>query len=362
MVMDAVTPDAEDEANSIITDFDRDSIHTLPLLLMPLENRSLRRARLVRNVRLDIKIELYRARELGSAQIDFDDVPKYFGAESDRGTIEHDLSIIRKLAALPAFDCYSVRRALRDVGIKVDQQDAFSLTESKRRELLVHMRGLTRPLINFLYGEKGGPTLEDPKQLIELISNPDADAVRQRLVLLSDGLKVDLDDLPNMLDGFGDVFLSLAYYRGYFASVIPSLNKLTGWIEDVVVNSYMSNDKPLCDQLKRMIIIIRDVAARVSARFENFDKNTSIDWDAVTPRTFNGVRHLIEEHQASLAEVVAGLTVKMYEWEEKFPNGGGAPVKRTDFMMSDIKPGLDRLMQVELDAPSVELPSARAAA
>mgnify|MGYP005647719525 FL=1 len=256
MVMDAVTPDAEDEANSIITDFDRDSIHTLPLLLMPLENRSLRRARLVRNVRLDIKIELYRARELGSAQIDFDDVPKYFGAESDRGTIEHDLSIIRKLAALPAFDCYSVRRALRDVGIKVDQQDAFSLTESKRRELLVHMRGLTRPLINFLYGEKGGPTLEDPKQLIELISNPDADAVRQRLVLLSDGLKVDLDDLPNMLDGFGDVFLSLAYYRGYFASVIPSLNKLTGWIEEVVVNSYMSNDKPLCDQLKRMIIII----------------------------------------------------------------------------------------------------------
>ena len=52
--------------------------------------------------------------------------------------------------------------------------------------------------------------------------------------------------------------------------------------------------------------------------------------------------------------MLCGLTVKIYEWEQRFPNGGGSPDKRAEFVAADLRPGLDSLWAVERRAPRFE--------
>ena len=52
-------PDAQ-RPGSVIADFDRDSIHTLPLSVLPVSNTALSKARLIKNHRLETRIELFR--------------------------------------------------------------------------------------------------------------------------------------------------------------------------------------------------------------------------------------------------------------------------------------------------------------
>ncbi len=61
-----------------ISDTDRDSLHTLPLSILPLETPSLARARLIKNVRLNSVIELFTDKDTGSGQIDIEDLPHQF--------------------------------------------------------------------------------------------------------------------------------------------------------------------------------------------------------------------------------------------------------------------------------------------
>ena len=52
---------------------DRDSLHTLALGLIPVAHPAIKRARLVKNSRLESVIEVFRDREAGSGQLDIRD-------------------------------------------------------------------------------------------------------------------------------------------------------------------------------------------------------------------------------------------------------------------------------------------------
>ena len=47
-------------------DFDRDSLHILPLSMIPRETRGLQRARMIKNNRLESMVELFEGEEIGS--------------------------------------------------------------------------------------------------------------------------------------------------------------------------------------------------------------------------------------------------------------------------------------------------------
>ena len=57
---------------------DRDSIEVLPLSIVPLKINGLRKARIVKNSRLEGVVELFSERESGSGQIRPHDLPKVF--------------------------------------------------------------------------------------------------------------------------------------------------------------------------------------------------------------------------------------------------------------------------------------------
>jgi hypothetical protein len=267
-----------------VSDYDRDSIHTLPLGTVPIQDPGLRKARLIKNVRMETRIELYRESGMGSAQITVDEIPDFFKGATE--TLSEDMAILRKLETLNSFDCYSLRRGLRDAGIQVNSGEGLSLSSAKRRELFPFMRNLTRPLVRYIYG---GKTLDvnDTQALLDLISNPDQRAVRSRLEGMSQALGTTVEDLPNMLEDFGDVFMSLSYYRSYFVYVVPKLDMMIEWMREVSGNAMLRNDTRMQQSFKGIEQVLSFLSKNVTRRFNQFDKNIVIDWDKVTIETFN---------------------------------------------------------------------------
>ena len=154
-----------------------------------------------------------------------------------------------KLQALSSFDCYSLRRGLRDAGIAVSSGEGLSLSSAKQRELFPFMRNLTRPLIRYIYGGKQVDA-DETAALLDLISNPDQRAVRSRLMEMSQALDTTVEELPNLLEDFGDVFMSLSYYRSYFIYVIPKLDMMIEWMREVTGTSMIRNDTRMLQSFK----------------------------------------------------------------------------------------------------------------
>ncbi len=50
-------------------ELDQDALHILPLEILPVETPGLKRARLIKNVRLDSVVELFREADTGSGQV-----------------------------------------------------------------------------------------------------------------------------------------------------------------------------------------------------------------------------------------------------------------------------------------------------
>jgi hypothetical protein len=124
LALEDLAPEAAPKTE--IDDYDRDSIHTLALAALPLNTKGLKRARLIKNVRLETRIELYRAAGAGSAQIDIDSVLDFF--DGDRVLVDQDLRMLNNLAELKSFDPYSLRRGLRQIGVKLQDKEILSLS------------------------------------------------------------------------------------------------------------------------------------------------------------------------------------------------------------------------------------------
>jgi hypothetical protein len=123
-----------------------DSLHILPLSILPLETPGLRRARLIKNVRLDSVIELFYDADTGSGQVDISDLGTVFNWPDDA---EHpDAVLVSSVCQLHSYDVYTLRIQLRKLGINVEKQVALKLSKEKSDELTVYMKNFTMPLIN----------------------------------------------------------------------------------------------------------------------------------------------------------------------------------------------------------------------
>jgi 3-oxoacyl-ACP reductase-like protein len=79
---------------------DMDSLHILPLSIVPFETDGLKRAKLIKNVRFETVIEMFKDESTGSGQIKIEDVGKMFGWPE--GEVHPDQQKLARLAGLPA--------------------------------------------------------------------------------------------------------------------------------------------------------------------------------------------------------------------------------------------------------------------
>ncbi|MDP6773789.1 MAG: hypothetical protein QGI63_05920, partial [Rhodospirillales bacterium] len=193
---DVKAPDVKAE------DSDRDSLHILPLFILPLETTALKRARLIKNVRLKGVIELFEDEQAGSGQIGIENLALEFGWPEDQP--HPDLIMLRKLGLASSYDVYSLRLTLRELEIPVNNYDELRLSEEKAGELSEYMTAFTRPLIMQIFGDDD-VSIQDFEDVIALFRDPDIAKARQKLQTMADKLGVKLQDVPKFLEDYGDI-------------------------------------------------------------------------------------------------------------------------------------------------------------
>lgn len=332
-----------------IEDVDRDALHILPLSIIPFQSSSLRRARMIKNVRLESVVEFFRGEKTGSGQLDIDAV----GKEFDWERTHPDMVVLDKLGGLNSYDVYSLRILLRAHGIEIENHEDLRLSESKNQELTGYMKNFTNPLIVQIYGGND-TTIKEFRDVVGLFKNPDLEKAREKLEIMANKLEIELDQVPVFLEDYGDIFMSLAYYRQCLDHMKPTVADFMESVEDIKSNFQLKGDRLLMETCARMHSTINGRIDDISGRFESFDVNTRDMWKDLTAERFREVEAMILSHHTTIGGVLCSLSVKMRAWELLFPNKrSGGPVRRAEFIQSDMKQGIEIIQEIEDQAPKL---------
>lgn len=328
-----------------IADTDMDSLFVLPLSILPLKTPALARARLIKNQRLEGVIELFSGLDTGSGQIQVGQLPKAMGWDLDK-EIPDDLLTLRKLAVLPSYDVYSLRILLRQAGISVRDTTALRLTDAKNKELAGYMKAFTGPLIAQIYGSEG-MAITDFDDIVALFRDPDVRAARQKLKIMAERLDIDVMEIPLFLEDYGDIFLSLSYYRQCLDRLTPHLENFLGSMDILRRNWQVRNDYTLMRTCESIEKTLNDLSANIAARFETFDRQTREMWSNISAERFRQVQDMIRSYHTAIGGILCALTVKMNAWAIHFPNpGAGAPIRRGEFIMSEMRQGISEMRRL----------------
>ena len=258
-------------------DFEKDSLHILPLHIIPLETPGLGQSRMIKNVQFESMIEVFRDEEAGSGQIDPSRLSAMFGWP--KGQKHPDGVLIAKLSLLQSFDVYSLRMSLRNLGIKVDDISDLRLSETKRRELNRYMRDFTRPLIDIVYSDTDDVGISDIGDIMGSFQDQNNKAALDNLKKLSGNLKVILSKLPAFLTDYGDVFLSLAYFKDCFDDISHKTEFFLDKLARVKADAGLQGDPQIMNTVSTVEAELNELMSGISGRIETFDNHTASMWE-----------------------------------------------------------------------------------
>ncbi len=323
---------------------DRDTLHTLSLSSMPIKQPTLKRARMIKNARLDSVVEMFRDRDVGSGQIEVEKLPNELGAGS---LLPEDFRLMRRLALMPSYDVYSLRVVVRDEGIKVEDQAALRLSPAKVKELSEYMKNFTRPLMNQVYGAEATP-IETFDDVVKLFRDPDIAKARHRLNVMAAKLGIEIAAIPRFLEDFGDIFMSLSYYRQCLDHVTPIVYDFFEAVADLKKSHQMRSNIQLMAACKEMETTFSELLTSVTSRLESFNLHTKDMWEDLSAERFRKVESVIKSFHTMMGGILCAMTVKMDAWVTLFPNRrAGAPGRRADFIMNDLRHGMQRIRSYE---------------
>lgn len=325
----------------------KDSLHILPLHCIPLQTSGLKQACLIKNAKMETVVELFRGRESGSGQVYIDALPKAFPSYADQ--LKNDIPVLSSLAKLPSFDVYSLRIDLRRLGIDVDHESELTLSPVKRQELSAAMTQFTRPLIHRIYGGDNNQ-IYDLGDLIKLFTAPDRAEAMRNLQKMAETLKVNIQDIPQFIEEYGDVFLSLAYYQRGLEDILPDVEVYVGNVRAARSNYQLKSDKSTMQIFDYIERTMQTVVGSLASRLDSFQGRFKGIWQTIDYNSFQEIKRLITSNHRSLGGVLCGLAVKINLWEERFPNGTVGISTLKEFSRGEIYPGLELLRSMEEQA------------
>lgn len=299
-------------------DADRDSLHILPLSLIPLESTSLRRAKLVKNVRLESAVELFNDGTSGSGQYDISEIHSVLDIPKNSG--HPDIVILRDLGELPSYDVYALRILLREHDIPVNDFAELQISEAKKKEVANYMAIYTRPLVTHIFGDESSAEIRDASDIMNLFRNQDPRQARQNLTLLADVLQTDLMAVPRFIEDYGDIFLSISYYKNCLDKFSEGFAELNEAYENIKGSYQVKNDPRLAAACEVAISTMANHESNMRNKLNAFDNCTEELWERISAESFRQVSRLIRGEQIQLASVLCGLTVKLAGFKSRFPN------------------------------------------
>jgi hypothetical protein len=322
---------------------ERDALDKLSLSSMPLSSSTLRNARLIKNMRMETSLEILNDPISGSLQIDPKDIADVVTSN------KQDQAIIRALAALNSYDVYSLRKSLAKLGLEVEK-DALTLSDDMKDMLAQnYMAAFTRPLLESVFGI--GHDDADQRGLDKILNDSDVARVRENLKAISKKTGIAVEEIPEFLSAYSDVFLSVAYYRHNLERIRADVDRYIDWIQDLQKQRDVIASAGALNSCRRSEEYVRQLAESVSDRMSMFSKTFERFWSNINRASFDDLRRQVEETHDSLGAVLCGLMVKIRNWATEFPdNTVGSPAKRLAFVRGEMEPGLEKLKTLENEA------------
>lgn len=329
---------------------DLDLFHVLPLTGLPLEMPSLMQARMIKNQALESVVEIFRGQTTGSGQIAINDLPKQYGEAMLQS---QDFTILKRLGRLHSYDPFSLRITLRDLDLLTPGMLQINLSAEKQQQLEKFMQNFTRPLIQQVFGDST-IDIKSFEDIVNVFKAPDAEKVKQNLTKLAAQLKIDIFEIPKFLEDFSDVFLSLSYYRDTIDILEPKLTLLNDSLGELRSSYQFKQDRNIMLSCEDTVDRVNRVFVFVTGRLESFAQSTENLWANMNAENFNKVRTLVNSYHVSLGGMLCALSVKLNTWTETFPSpDSGSPMRRIEFLTSDMRRGIDRIDTLFDETPAL---------
>lgn len=327
---------------------DLDSLNVLPLSIIPFESQMLKRARLVKNSRLESMVELFSSHQSGSGQMKITDAIKEL--QERAGGSRKDVAILRKLGMLSSYDVYSLRVLLREQDIPVNDFNELKLSPEKSKELGSYMMEFTHPLIMEIYGSDD-VNIQNFDDVLKLFRNPDVKVAREKLDQMAQRLNIDILEIPSFMEDYGDIFMSLAYYKKCLADISPVVENFMHSLKEIRANWELKGNHKLMETCKELENMFVGLNAHLRLLFEEFDSHSKDFWNDVSAERFREVEALIAGYHTTIGSVLCALSVKTIAWHNLFPSRSvGGPVKRSEFIMTEMRQGTDIIRGILLAA------------
>ena len=210
--------------------------------ILPMQTTVFRRARMVKNSRLESVIEFFNGDGCGRGQIDVDGVAKFLGLE--QVPPHPDVVLLRTVAHLPSFDVYSLRILLRANGYLDRRQFGPDAVASEDR--------IAERLYGDLHPAAGGRDFR-PRHGGEQFHGycgpvprrKCRQAVRERLATMAGRLGIPIDSIPKFLEDYGDIFMSLSYYRQCLDQMLPQVQNFMEGIAMIRASHQLAQDRSI---------------------------------------------------------------------------------------------------------------------
>lgn len=147
-----------------------------------------------------------------------------------------------------SYDVYTSRMSIRQLFIPINDNEELKISDSKNRKLSKYMSEFTRPPINQVYGDYD-VKIQNIDQLIDMFKSPDQQRALENLRKLARSLKMDLQEIPNFLEDYGDIFLSLAYFKECVDRIVSNVEVFLTYINSFKYNFQL---KPYKNLLKHV--------------------------------------------------------------------------------------------------------------
>ena len=321
-----------------------DALDTLSLANIPLASNTLKNAKLIKNSRMETAVELYNDPVAGSLQIYPEDIADQIAAS------ERDQEIINQLSSLNSYDVYSLRSSLKKLGIEVVDEQSLELSDEMKESLKELTLQFTRPLIEKIFGT-GQIDVTDAGALKKVFRDPDVSRVRENLKVMTEKTGIPMVEIPKFLEEYSDVFLSVAYYKYSFDNIAAEADRMLAWLKALKESREVTSSAQTAAACKKAEEVMQFTLNSMRERLALFNKNFEMFWTHINKDSFIELREQIESNHSTMGSVLCGLSVKVRNWVNEFPdNNVGGPSTRAKYLITQLSPGIEKLLVMEKDA------------
>lgn len=319
--------------NVAVRDEDTDSLSTLPLAILPFGSVTLRGLLMVKNIHCESVVQMFRDNRAGSGHVHPDKLKQTIHEIS-----RADMDIVTKVGKLHSFDVYCLRISLRDLGIEVNDTKHLKLSKSMQAELDKYVRPFTARLTRSIFGDDSDEAANT--DVGQLLKNADPAKALDNLKLIAQKIQIDLNKVPLFLEDYGDIYLSIAYYRNILDQLEPKIENFTMAMDIITKHQQLKTNADVVATAKRMTARVEKMQDVLRGRFHLFTQSTNEMWNDMNADKFADFKKMVEDNHGAIGGILCKLDNKMDAWHQKFPSRDSAgPNRCADFLMADMRQG-----------------------